>query len=280
MGKSLVRPASGGGDHTRQVDLPADWKPPNLTLILAATPRSGSTLLARLVDSTGLFRRTTEYFNNGFYRQYGVDHPTLARKLEEMDRRSRTDLNFLSVKFFPNHMAEAIRFGLVDTAFANARYVHIVRRDLLGQAISLVRATTTDEWQSSFKGNEKRLEYDEATITREILTLSGGERWWRLFFASRDVPVLQVAYENLEADPQYEVRRIVSFLGFEPDRYPADLSKVDPGKQRDEMNEEWRRLYLASCPGLGTMFGDRPAPRTLRNFVRFMKGELFISQEA
>jgi LPS sulfotransferase NodH len=280
MGKSLVPPPSGGGDHTRQVDLPADWKPPNLTLILAATPRSGSTLLARLVDSTGLFRRTTEYFNNGFYRQYRVDHPTLARKLEEMDRRSRTDLNFLSVKLFPNHMAEAIRFGLVDTAFANARYVHIVRWDLLGQAISLVRATTTDEWQSSFKGNEKRPEYDEATITRQILTLSGGERWWRLFFASHDVPVLQVAYENLEADPQYEVRRIVSFLGFEPDRYPADLSKVDPEKQRDEMNEEWRRLYLASCPDLGAMFGDRPAPRTLRNLVRFMKGELFISQKA
>lgn len=257
------------------VGLPDGWKTPDLTLILAATPRSGSNWLASLVDSTGLFRNTDEYFNRGLYLERdGLRDPSLGHMMAEMDRRTRTGANFLSTKLFPVHMTRVMTSDLLAAAFANARYVHLVRRDILGQAISLARASGTGKWVSDSEGNGTKPEYDEADISRHIAILCEAERWWRIFFAARDVPVLQIVYEELEADPIGEVGRIVSFLGMNPGQYAPNMSELRLTKQRDDINEAWRRRYLASNADPSAFHGERPVPRTFRNLVRFLKGEL------
>ena len=178
--------------------LPDGWKAPDLTLIMAATPRSGSNLLAEMIDSTGLFRGTTEYFNDAIYdEKYGLKKPTLVRKLLEMDRESRTKANFLSTKLFPDHMDDVRRAGILSAAFTNPKYIHLSRRDALGQAISMAIAIETASGTSLEAGNGMQAHYDETVISREIAALIRAEGLWRLFFASRDVPVVHVVYEDL-----------------------------------------------------------------------------------
>jgi len=191
---------------------PASWKTPEASIILACTPRSGSTYLAQLLDSTGLFRLTEEYFNDRHIeRMTGIATTSVEQKLAIIDQHSRTRRNQIS---------PSARM-LVDD------------RELLAQ-----------------------------------------DTWWQYFFATRDVPVLRLTYEDVEEDPVAVAAQIVRFLGFDPAEFPADPSKVRLQKQRDELTDEWRSRFLAEEHAIPQPWDGRPKARTLRNAIRFLRGTL------
>jgi LPS sulfotransferase NodH len=245
-------------------------------LIIAATPRSGSTLLSRLIDTTGPFLLTEEYFNDGKYRTpYGLTAPTVTRKLEEIDRRSRSESNMISVKLFPPHMEQILPDDTLGTAFSNAHYVFLVRHDLLRQAISLYRASATEQWLSSMEDQGRTPEYDERAIGAHMAEIADWNRWWQLFFAVRNVPVHYLTYDALEADPATEVAKVMSFLGFDPQQHPADLSRLKIRRQRDELTEQWRERFLSGTAASQPELVQKPVPRTFRNAVRFCGKRLY-----
>ncbi len=255
--------------------LPSDWTSPDLSLIIAATPRSGSTLLSRLIDTTGPFLLTEEYFNDGKYRQYGLTNPTVTRKIEELHSRSRSETNLISAKLFPAHMEEILRDNILGKVFSNAHYIFLVRNDLLRQAISLYRATATEQWLSSIENNGRAPQYDERAIGMCMAEIADWNRWWQLFFAVRDAPVHYLTYDALEADPAAEVAKIMSFLGFDPQEHPADLSRLKIRKQRDDLTEQWRERFLSGNAAIRRDLVQKPVPRTFRNAVRFVGKRLY-----
>lgn len=255
--------------------LPASWKAPDATVILACTPRSGSTYLAKLLDSTGLFRLTEEYFNDRHIeRMTGVATTSVEQKLAIIDQHSRTTRNQISLKLFPPNMMTVLEHGLLKSAFLNPRFVYLRRQDMLGQAMSLARAAKTDQWNSVEYGRPVAADYDCRYIEHQLGILLAQDTWWQYFLATRDVPVLHLAYEDVEADPAAAAAQIVRFLGFDPAEFPADPTKVPLQKQRDELTEEWRRRFLASDHAVPTPWDGRPKSRTLRNAIRFLRGTL------
>lgn len=236
------------------VQIPPGWKHPDKTLIIAASERTGTEMLCRLVDSTGLFKRTTEAFNDQAYREVGIEAYTMAEMLAAIDTLSRSDKNLIGLKVFWHHMVEVERLGLLDHAFPDSLYVFLRREDILGQAISFVRARQTNEWTYG-EDRSSNYYYDEAAITKAIYDFAQANAWWEFFFATRKVDVLRLTYEQLDADPMGVTADIVKRLGFDP--HPANPDAFSLFKQRDALSEKWRQMYVASyrrpLPGI---YGD------------------------
>jgi len=254
---------------------PASWKTPEASIILACTPRSGSTYLAQLLDSTGLFRLTEEYFNDRHIeRMTGIATTSVEQKLAIIDQHSRTRRNQISLKLFPPNMMTVLEHGLLKKAFLNPMFIYMRRGDVLGQAMSLARAVKTDQWNSVDYGRPVSSEYDRRDIEHQLGILLAQDTWWQYFFATRDVPVLRLTYEDVEEDPVAVAAQIVRFLGFDPAEFPADPSKVRLQKQRDELTDEWRSRFLAEEHAIPQPWDGRPKARTLRNAIRFLRGTL------
>jgi LPS sulfotransferase NodH len=78
------------------------------------------------------------------------------------------------------------------------------RRDLLGQALSFVRANQTSQWQRGH-ARASPASYDRRAILRSLSDSSENEARWRLFFARNAIEPLRLDYETVVASPQAAV---------------------------------------------------------------------------
>ena len=143
------------------------------SLLVCATPRSGSTLLCALLDGTGVAGRPQEFFerlaHSGLPRQpreyfERVEDPKLLELLAPTDpgtpdpgdpipqalAEGTTDNGVFAAKLMWTHLLDlAERLGrpadaaLLREHFPDPRYVHVTRRDKIAQAVSLWRAVQT-----------------------------------------------------------------------------------------------------------------------------------------
>ena len=63
-----------------------------------------------------------------------------------------------------------------------------------------------------------------------------------------DVPLLEIRYEDLEADPQREVDRVADFLRVRSAVVRPEVVEVT--RQRDEVTAAWREQYVAEASGV------------------------------
>lgn len=169
----------------------------SLHYIVAATPRSGSTLLCELLKGSGVAGRPNEDFQalratsqSRQPRQYfdGLEGPFLeslaptepghpetddefAAKLAASLQNSTTDNGVYGTKVMwgyfddlaarlatlPNLAGKSIDDALATT-FPGLRFVQIQRRDKVGQAISLWTAVQTRTWRDEGDGHEISVE--------------------------------------------------------------------------------------------------------------------------
>lgn len=108
--------------------------------------RSGSNLLCQYLSSTGLLGHPLEYFNGPGRRRLGYpafpDAP--EKQIDCILTIGATANGIYGVKVFPNHLdliAKSVRWTQL---LPNLAFVLLKRRDLLGQAISSLRAAQPD----------------------------------------------------------------------------------------------------------------------------------------
>jgi trehalose 2-sulfotransferase len=212
---------------------------------ICATPRSGSNFLCQLLASTGALGKPLEYFNVKGRRihedPYYPDDP--AEQFRRIMTVGATPNGVYGLKLFPE------QHDLVSTTYAwtkllpNLKFIVLERRDILGQALSWVRATQTDRYLST--DSPQRADTYNGEMIRSSLRLVVGRRArWSMFFARTGITPLPVFYEDVVANPQTEVDRIAAFIG---DCSPAliRLELVETKIQRDMVSEEWRRRFQA-----------------------------------
>jgi len=238
--------------------------------IICGTPRTGSTLLCRLLKSAGagdpdsfFGRRFIPEWAEGwglpasesmspeaFARAY-LDAAIKAGKggtdvfgLRLM-RENVVDLDEFVDLVHPGLPAGRARF---ERAFGQLLYVHLSRRDKVGQAISLVKAQQSGLWHVAPDGTElERLapprepEYDFAQLHREVGELDSFDTEWNVWFAEQGIEPHRIAYEDLSADPAGELARLCAALGIEA----PDAIDVRPAvaKLADATSREWAERY-------------------------------------
>lgn len=217
--------------------------------VVCATPRSGSNFLCQLLASTGVLGRPREYFNAVGRRKY--DDPAYPEdprlQLDRVLGTGATSNRIYGVKLHAFQLAPLL--DQVDP-FAELPRVRAIRQrrdDTLGQALSWARAQQTNQHRAG-DPPEGVASYGRAQIDASLDFLARENAWWDDHLARIDVPVLEIRYEDLEADPQREVDRVADFLRIGSATVRPEVVEVT--RQRDGVTAAWRERYVAETSEL------------------------------
>lgn len=239
--------------------------------IICTSPRSGSTLLCKLLAATGVAGRPESYFHA----------PSIASWLEYFDLpnddtipqrhilrsifqaavdqgRNSSDIFALrlqrhSVDFFLQNLAvlhpeqpnDATRF---HAAFGRILFIHLTRLDKVEQAISYLKAHQSGLWHKAADGSElerlsapKPLVYDAQAIRQNHQDMTAFDVAWKDWFTKEQIKPLCITYEALAADPVGSLAQILETLG----QNPNFATSVMPGvaKLADETCNNWAARF-------------------------------------
>lgn len=164
--------------------------------------------------------------------------------------------------------------------------VLLERRDVLGAAISATRALQTGEWTIPTTGSEKvgprrHVErYDSRKILENLLHISEGIAFWRYYLTARCVSYHHVFYEDVIENRSAYVNSIAAGMGLS--LVANDVSDDQYQVQRDQLTEEWKRMYMNECNTIDifpNVSENRRYPRTIANFCNFLLGRRLIQRD-
>ncbi len=223
---------------------------PRLAYVLGSTRRSGSTYLASLLAATGVLGVPTEYLPSA-----GPHRELLERAGHDPDDRSiegyaaalaalRTTPNgVFGLHAHFDQFATALKLGLFGRCLPRPRFLHIRRRDLLGQAISLVHARQTRQWTSNGVASGEAA-YDGRAIREALHGVIQQNANWELYFAEAGIEPLPLVYEEVVAAPERELARVCAFLDVSWDG-AFDRQRAPIERQEDPLKQAWRVRFLA-----------------------------------
>src|SRR5262249_15467159 len=120
---------------------------------------------------------------------------------------------------FLTRIREAHGFGnssdlaLLRSAFPRLRFVRIVRRHKLRQALSMARALLTGLWKvQDGKSILRKPEFDPDLIEQSLHEAERQEKIWDDFFRRIGIKPFEVEYEKLCQDYERTIRAALNFL--------------------------------------------------------------------
>ncbi len=212
---------------------------------ICTAPRSGSAYLCQLLDSTRVLGRPYEFFNPAIKTLPRMaDHPAdPASQLERITTRGATPNGVYGFKLFA---AQADRAAETHwpTVLPNLTFLRLIRRDTLGQALSLARAQQTGQYRWNFEISGSAV-YDREKIQSLLARVVQAQARWELYFARIGLQPLSLVYEDVVERPQAAVDAIAALVKVEG--AVCDFSRVEIKVQRDAVSAEWRERFLAEA---------------------------------
>jgi trehalose 2-sulfotransferase len=278
-----------------------------LTYLVCATERSGSTLLCESLAATGVAGCPAEYFEalreTGLPRQPreylsalpdpsrggrlpalevdGAGRDTSGEALLERARREgTTDNGVFGAKMMWGYLDDFLeRFGpletprnaarrrRLETLLPGVRYVRVVRRDKVRQAISLWKAIQTASWRAEEEGAAREPVYDRDAIEALVRRLFEHEQGWQRFFEGERIETLELTYESFSERHEETVRGVLDWLGIE---HPPGLAVPDPPlrRQADERSEDWWARFTSGGSRFSGMTPERDLPEPTPDELR------------
>lgn len=203
--------------------------------VLATTPRSGSNLLGDALRTSGGLGVPMEYLD------LSAAQPLLASRWRTTDlagylahlHAHRTDpsgwfglkvhwhqlvdvYGHLSPEPYTDAHAPVLR-QVVEQLFPGTRWVHLTRRDTVGQAVSLYRAAVTSQYvQMADDAPAADPPLDREGVVRMVRAhgrLTEYQRAWEAFFLAAGLEPLELRFEDVRTDVANAVMQVRSFLG-------------------------------------------------------------------
>ena len=205
-----------------------------------------------MMQMTGRLGRPSEYLNAAWIRRFVHDYPEDVSSQIAIARRVGTTPNgCLSIKLHSWHfdkLEQEVKF--VD-CFPGPVFVRLSRSDLLGQAISLVRARQTQAFHKH-SPQHQAAQYDSAALQAAMVEIASNRARWDLFFARNGLRPLRIEYEELSRSPRRLLRKIAKLAG---ETLPLGLMSFRGGLsvQRDASTELWRSNFISERSGLNRL---------------------------
>lgn len=256
------------------------------------TPRCGSTLLCDALVKTGVAGYPEEYFpleslyvsvaaavGRPLWKQDWGAAPFRAC-LDTVLRLGTTPNGVFGAKVMPSNLryleralreSEASDYHSsprpLENAFPHLRYIWVVRRDKFRQAISLFKARQSKTWisRSTDGSNAPVLSFNFQMIDECLRSILHREAEWEEHFASSGIVPFTVVYEDLVADYERTVRRVLEYLNVE---LPVHYQFPPPGlrRQADAVSDEWVRRYRE-------LEGKRMSRQWMANLPRLLRDQ-------
>lgn len=239
--------------------------------VICTSPRSGSTLLCKLLAATGVSGEPNSHFHNPSLDawlktyelregDYSCERETLRAIFDAARTRGTGDTGMFGLRMqrgsfeffiqqadvlFPDLDSDVDRF---EAAFGRTLFIYLTRPDKVEQAISLVKAHQTGLWHMGADGVEiersfapKKPYYDADAISESLAELTGLEEAWLGWFEQEGVEPLRVSYDALSGDPVGTLALVLDALGL--DGAIADNVEPPTRKLADDVSLAWAERY-------------------------------------
>lgn len=208
------------------------WPPLQGCLVVLFTARSGSTFLTRELEFLYDIGRMGETLNPAQVKGRSVAGIIAHRR----------DKWFGFKAGLPGVVAGEF-YGFFDVYLERTSFLRLVRRDIVGQAISFGKASQTGQWHA---GNRPKRapSYDAGKIAKAICKISAGIEQLRRYAEICERPCRTVFYEDFAEGDFASVIGACDALGIP--RRPEDVLTEHRPVERmsDETNETWRSRFL------------------------------------
>ena len=237
---------------------------PLRSCVICTLPRSGSYLLSDLMSQTNTLGYPAEYYDDAtrsyYNRLIGQEKARDYNIVFDYGMRIGTSpngmfgLKLLWHQLYPMQQ-NFLRCGsyldwppmdIVHRLLPAPRYIHLIRRDKLRQAISYCRAMDTGIWFTFADGAQpmpgRRAEYDAQRIEYWLRTMEAWEQAWVHELTRIGARVLTLYYEDFVTDQIATLAEVHRFLDMP---VPPDLASLRPqlAKQSGAESEAWARRY-------------------------------------
>ena len=247
--------------------------------VLCTSPRSGSTLLCRLLRQAGLGKPASWFYGprvEDWLDELNLMPPPQAGPaqrarlaIEAAIQAGRAGGDLFALRQQAHGLAplrqalallhphppadqpeDAARLRLT---FGRLLFVDLRRADKVDQAVSLLKARQTGLWHQAPDGTEiERLAppappvYDAPALHETVETLREHDRAWDAWYAAQRLAPLRLSYDALAADPAGAVRAILRALG----RDPAPAARIAPSTRKlaDAVSRDWAARYRSAHP--------------------------------
>ena len=161
------------------------------------------------------------------------------------------------------HTFEASKFDAFHAFFRDAVWVHVRRRDVCAQAVSMYFAETSGRWElrappsGASAGAGAEVPYARARLMQIAQGFLQERRQWPLFFAHYGVTPTDIVYEEASRDYPRYLDGLLASLGLQAPARPAArrLYKVGTSlydefarRLRDDMSEAFGPEVLERAP--------------------------------
>jgi len=243
--------------------------------VVCTIPRSGSNLLTDGLRDTRRAGMPKQFFlpkdESRYAAKLGLDatadYAAYVRSIANSKTTHNEVFGFKLMSWYLNdflmRLREAHGFGnsatsdleLLQKAFPRLKFVRIVRRHKLRQALSTARALQTGLWKvQRGKSTLRQPEFDADLIEQSLREAERQEQIWDDFFRRIGVEPFLVEYEELCQGYEATIRRVLNFLKI---KVPADVPIGPPvtTRQADEISRIWEERFISERP-----FAWSPAP--------------------
>ncbi|MDX1491403.1 MAG: Stf0 family sulfotransferase [Pseudohongiellaceae bacterium] len=214
---------------------------------ILSSPRSGSTLLSRMLYETKLAGDPQEYFNPPIIQlateQAGKKTLQLNEYLKLMESRRTSGNGVFGIKTHYSQLLSLFKVKQPNkqlVAFLSGfdQLIWIRRRDRLMQGISQAIAQQTQVWSSedSRHGSTDDVEIHPYACLHAARLIAGDDFGWERLIQAAKLNVLTVWYEDLVGDYEAQSRRVLEHLKIsdQVDQIPEPPLQ----KQGGELNEK------------------------------------------
>ncbi len=250
---------------------------PNLSYVIWFSQRTGSSVLCRALQDTGIAGRPQELLLHDraedLMAAFGArDAASLQRELWR-EGSTPNGVFGLKVSFYePHHSVITDVFqrfpgcmpgnlsgvAVWHNAFPNCKHVVMTRRNRVRLAVSWWMGIQSGDWHHPVADHKARdtrsCEYRFAAIRHLLLEADLREAGIQAFLDAAGIVPLTVVYEDLSADFAGTVRRVLDFLQI-PGRERIEIPMPHYEKLADDLSEEWvqrfRRELQAEWPNKG-----------------------------
>lgn len=236
---------------------------PDLSYAIVTTPRSGSTYLCDLLGSTNIAGYPIEHLRMAAQELALYCNFDYLRLLNNVMQYRTTDNGVFGTKFISHFLFE---FRQTKRDFRQIfrsidKFVLLIRKDKLAQAVSLELAQKTEVWH--LHNNGKNTDYQsklaEIEIDNDLLDdieqkydfIHQQEARLRKMLTNNQIEPLEVFYEDLLEDARSQVARIIDFLAIaKPESYLTQINsgvKKMPSGISAEIMRQYQQTKSTAC---------------------------------
>jgi LPS sulfotransferase NodH len=249
-------------------------------LIVCATPRTGSTLLARLLEHHGGCVGGEEFFEHievmptKILPRLGIASVDAVRAdlpayVEAIKRHHAASGKTLCLKLHWTQVSEWQPHGLdLQKMFPGARYLHVRRTNLAAQTASLVRAMQTGAWTADCQTRDQGPQYGFWKFMFEMSALARSGLAWEPYFTEHQIEPYRLVYEDLDSNFQHEAIKLLQWLGMRVGPLMRLRLRPSTAKQRDQLNRQWEERFYSDLLHWHTQWEQLPIEERRRVWAR------------